>query len=63
MKSKLLVLLFFVVMSLLLICACTNYNSDDGKCDICGEESKYKLKEEEYCYKHLGDAAAWYLNQ
>lgn len=63
MKKKIVSLLVLTTMLIFLIMGCTTYDSDDGKCDICGKEAEYELNGEEYCYEHLGDAASWYLNQ
>lgn len=63
MKRKLVLFCASTFLLVSLISGCQTYDSDDGKCDICGKEAKYELNGEEYCYEHLGDAASWYLNQ
>lgn len=62
--NKLQIFMFVLVLIILIFSACgSTYDSDDGKCDICGATATYELNDEEYCNEHLGDAAAWYLNQ
>lgn len=56
----------FVIIALIIgviVYACNKptYDSDDGKCDICGKKKTYDLYGEEYCDKHVGDAIDYYL--
>lgn len=59
-------IIVFLVIALIIgviVHACNQptYDSDDGKCDICGKRKTTDLYGEEYCEEHLRDAIEYYL--
>lgn len=63
MKKRILNIVIIGVAIICLCSGCSTYDPDDGKCDVCGDKATFELNDEEYCNEHVGDAAAWYLNQ
>lgn len=44
-------------------CSTPTYDSNDGKCDICGKSATEEINGEEYCNEHYGNALEWYVEQ
>ncbi|MBR4291568.1 MAG: hypothetical protein IKT52_13165 [Oscillospiraceae bacterium] len=61
MKKYIIFLLFTMIISL--IGACSTYDSNDGKCDGCGDTAYSKLSDgNEYCRKCYKEAINYYLD-